>query len=73
MAFRITGRRESETGANTHYRVSGELIVTNEQGVILCKNGLLPEYHIMTVNGMEYLRDNRDSETNDNIDSQPLI
>lgn len=73
MALRITGRREDENGANTHYRLSDGRIVTREEAVRMCRRGLLPDYHIIVVNGVEYLRDNPDTRPEDNIDNQPLI
>ena len=73
MALRITGRREDENGANTHYRLSDGRIVTREEAVRMCRNGLLPDYRIVVVNGVEYLRDNPDTREEDNIDNQPLI
>lgn len=73
MALRITGRREDENGANTHYRLSDGRIVTREEAARMCRNGELPEYNIIEVNGVEYLRDNPDTREEDNIDSQPLI
>ncbi|MFA6216413.1 MAG: DUF3892 domain-containing protein [Candidatus Omnitrophota bacterium] len=73
MALRIVGRRENDTGANTHYKLSDGRIVTREEAVKLCKLGYLPGYNIIMVNGVEYLRDNPDTKVSDNIDSQPLI
>ena len=73
MALRITGRREDENGANTHYRLSDGRIVTREEAVIMCRNGELPGHNIIEVNGVEYLRDNPDTREEDNIDSQPLV
>lgn len=73
MALRITGRREDEKGANTHYRLSDGRIITREEGVRMCKNDLLPDYHIYERESVEYLRDNPDTSEADNIDKQPLI
>ena len=73
MALRITGRREDESGANTHYRLSDGRIVTRREAVAMQKRGELPDYHIVTVNGVEYLRDNPDTSEKDNIDNQPLV
>lgn len=73
MALRITGIREDEKGANTHYRLSNGRIITREEGVRMCKEGKLPDYHIYPLNGVEYLRDNPDIREEDNIDSQDLI
>jgi len=73
MVLRITGRRESSTGANTHYRLSDGRIVTRADGVAMCKRGELPGYHVVVINGVEYLKDNPDTRKEDNIDSQPFI
>jgi len=73
MALRITGKREGPTGANTHYRLSDERIVTRADAVAMCKRGELPGYHVVVINGVEYLRDNPDTREEDNIDSQPDI
>jgi hypothetical protein len=73
MSLRITGRREDANGANTHYRLSDGRIVTRADAVRMCRMGLLPGYNIITVNGVEYLRDNPDTRESDNIDSQPLV
>ncbi len=70
---RITGRRESDSGANTHYRIGKTKIVTRVEGVRAVQQGKLPEYHTVKVNGVEYLRDNPDKRESDNIDNQPLI
>ncbi|MGD9276838.1 MAG: DUF3892 domain-containing protein [Candidatus Pacearchaeota archaeon] len=69
---RITGRRESKTGGNTHYRI-GRRVIPRAMAVKMCKKGKLPGYHVMKVNGKSYLRDNPDSRKKDNIDSQPKI
>ncbi|MBM3210641.1 DUF3892 domain-containing protein [Candidatus Poribacteria bacterium] len=73
MALRITGRREDENGANTHYRLSDGRTVTRRQAVSMVRRGELPGYHIIKINGVEYLRDNPDKTEKDNIDNQPLI
>jgi hypothetical protein len=73
MVLRITGRREDEDGANTHYRLSDGRIVTREEAIIILDDGLLTGYHIYNRNGVEYLRDNPDTNPADNIDHQPLI
>ena len=73
MGLRITGRREDPTGANTHYRLSDGRIVTREEAVAMCKRGELSGYNIIVINGVEYLRDDPDTNPKDNIDNQPLI
>lgn len=71
MALRITGRREDEKGANTHFRLDG--IVTREEAAVMVENGELPGYHIYERGGVKYLRDNPDKKESDNIDNQPLV
>lgn len=72
MAKRIKGRRENETGANTHYKI-GNRIVPRLKAVKIVERGDLPDYHIYKLNGKKYLRDNPDNREKDNIDEQPLI
>lgn len=72
MGLKVTGRREGPTGANTHYRLDGR-IVTRGEAVAMCKRGELPGYHVVEINGVEYLRDDPDKDEKDNIDNQPLI
>ena len=73
MALRITGRREDDSGRNTHFRLSDGRIVTLAEAVAMVKSGNLPGYHIYERDGIEYLRDNPDTRVSDNIDNQPLI
>ncbi|MDD4910500.1 MAG: DUF3892 domain-containing protein [Candidatus Omnitrophica bacterium] len=72
MARRITGRKENDTGGNTHYKI-GDRVVRRTEAVKMVKNGNLPGYHTVKINGVNYLRDNPDKREGDNIDSQPLI
>jgi hypothetical protein len=71
--LRITGRIEDKNGANTHYKLSDGSIITRKLAVEMRKNGFLKDYNIFERNGVEYLRDNRDSDIKDNIDNQPLF
>ncbi len=73
MVLKIIGRREDSTGANTHYKLSNGQLVTRAQAVAMQKQGKLPRYHVVEVNGVEYLRDNPDNSPSDNIDKQPLV
>lgn len=73
MALTVIGRREDATGANTHYKLSDGITYTRAEAVRMCRNGLMPAYHIYLRNGVEYLRDNPDTKESDNIDHQPLI
>ncbi len=72
MAKRITGRRENETGGNTHYKI-GKSIVPRVKAVKRVERGDLSGYHIYKLDGKKYLRDNPDNRKRDNIDEQPLI
>ena len=72
MAPRITGRRENDTGGNTHYRI-GSRIVPRAEAVKMVENDKLPGYHTVKINSVKYLRDNPDKRESDNIDNQPLI
>jgi len=74
MSLRVVGRKEDpDTGANTEYKLSNGKTVTRAEGVAMCERGELPGYHVITVNGVKYLRDNPDTRPEDNIDHQPLI
>lgn len=73
MAPRITGRRENDTGGNTHYRIGQNKVVSRSEAVKMVQNDKLPGYHTVKINGVRYLRDNPDKREGDNIDSQPLI
>lgn len=73
VPLRITGRREDENGANTHYRLSDGRIVSRAEAVRMRENGELLRYHVYERDGVKYLRDNPDAREEDNIDNQPLI
>lgn len=73
MTLRIVGRAEDYKGANTHYKLTDGRIVTREEAVQMHRDGLLPDYHIYTREGVEYLRDNPDPSKEDNIDEQELL
>ncbi len=69
----IVGRKEDETGANTHYKLSDGRTVTRAQGVKMCKQGELPGYQVFKVQGKEYLRSKPNTKKKDNIDKQKKI
>lgn len=73
MSLKIVGRRENETGANTHYKLSDGRIITRAEGILMCERGELPGYNVTLDNGVLYLKDIPDTRVEDNIDSQPLI
>lgn len=73
MGLKIVGRREAPDGGNIHYKLSDGSIVTRAQAVAMVKEGELQGYHVIEINGVEYLRDNPDKSEGDNIDSQPLV
>ena len=70
---RINGRRENDSGGNTHYRLTGGRVITRPEGVRMVRKGKLSGYHVVRINDVSYLRDNPDKRESDNIDSQPLI
>lgn len=70
---RIKGRRESESGANTHYQLNSGEVITRAEGVRRVQQGKMPGYHTVKINDVKYLRDNPDKNIKDNIDSQKLI
>jgi hypothetical protein len=73
MTLKIVGRAEDYKGANTHYKLTDGRTVAREEGFQMHKDGLLPDYHIYPREGVEYLRDNPDPSTKDNIDEQELL
>ena len=73
MELRITGRREDEKGANTHFRLSDGRFVTREEAAVMVENGELPGYHIYERGGVKYIRDSPDKNESDNIDNQPMV
>ena len=73
MAPRITGRRENDSGGNTHYRIGPSKVVARAEAVRMVEDDKLPGYHTVKINDVKYLRDNPDKRESDNIDNQPLI
>lgn len=69
----ITGRVENENGANTHYVLDNESIITRKLALSMHKAGLLEDYEIIPREDELYLRAKRNHDVKDNIDEQPLF
>ena len=63
---RIKGNRDGPGGRNESYEV-GRRHLTRPQAVREVKKGLHPDAHVIVVNDREYVRDNPDSSTADNV------
>ena len=73
MIRKIVARQKNKLGANTHFLLNDGSILTIELAVEMCKKNLLPDYEIYTNYGVEYLRSKGNSESEDNINKQPLF
>lgn len=73
MGKKITGRAENETGGNTRYEIDNNKTVSRPEAVKMVKQGKLPGYHAVKVDGKEYLRANPDNRKGNNIDEQKLL
>ncbi len=63
----IKGNRDGENGRNETYDIGNRKNVPREQVVKEVKEGSHKGYHIYTRDGEEYVRDNPDSSTKDNV------
>lgn len=61
------GRNDGPNGRNEHYDVGGRSNVPRRNVVAEIKRGEHPDFHVVTVNGREYARDNPDGSTADNV------
>ena len=73
MSLKIIGRQSDPNGGNTHYKLSNGNTVDRATAVAMCRQGMLPDYEIIEVNGVEYLRDKPDDRKDDNINEQPKV
>ena len=63
----IRGNRGGSGGKNESYKIGNRAHVSRPQAVREVKGGKHPDVHVMKVNGREYVRDNPDSSTRDNV------
>lgn len=64
---RIRGNRDGPNRRNESYRVPGQGKVTRAELVKQVKAGKHPSAHVVKVRGRDYVRDNPDSSTSDNV------
>jgi len=64
---KIRGNNDGPNGRNESYRVGNRLHVPRLRMVQEVKRGLHPGNHVIKVRGREYVRDDPDSSTKDNV------
>lgn len=64
---KIKGKNDGPNGRNEHYDIGARKNVSRVQAVKEVKQGLHPDAHVVKVNGREYVRDNPDHSTKDNV------
>ena len=68
---KIRGNNDGEGGRNETYRIGPRKNVTRKVAVREVKQGKHPDHHVMTRDGQEYVRDNPDRSTKDNVNRKP--
>jgi hypothetical protein len=64
---KIRGNNDGPGGRNESYKIGSRPNVSRTQAVSEVNAGQHPGYHTVTVNRREYVRDNPDSSTKDNV------
>lgn len=64
---KIIGNNDGPGGRNESYQVGTRQAVPRPQVVREVKQGMHPGKHVVKVNGREYVRDNPDDSTRDNV------
>lgn len=64
---RIVGKNDGPGGRNEHYDIGSRKDVPRRNAVAEVKRGEHPDSHVMKVGGREYVRDNPDVSTKDNV------
>jgi len=64
---RIRGNNDGPNGRNESYRIGSRPHVPRPQAVREVKAGKHPGNHVVKINGREYVRDNPDASTKDNV------
>ena len=64
---RIKGLNDGPNGRNEQYNIGNRKNVARRNAVAEVKRGEHPDYHVVKVNGREYVRDNPDNSTRDNV------
>ena len=64
---KIRGNQDGPNGRNESYRIGSRKNVPRLQAVKEVKAGKHPDAHVVKINGREYVRDNPDQSTSDNV------
>jgi hypothetical protein len=64
---KIIGNNDGLGGRNETYKIGSRQNVKRSEAVKEVKDGKHPGAHIVEVNGREYVRDNPDNSTKDNV------
>jgi len=64
---KIIGNNDGLNGRNESYKIGSRKNVSRPQAVREVKAGKHPDAHVVKVNGRDYVRDNPDSSTKDNV------
>jgi hypothetical protein len=64
---KIKGNNDGPNGRNESYQIGSRKSVPRTQAVKEVKQGKHPDAHVVKVNGREYVRDNPDKSTKDNV------
>ena len=63
----IRGNNDGPNGRNESYKIGSRPKISRTQAVREVKSGKHPDVHVVKINGREYLRDNPDGSTRDNV------
>ena len=64
---KIIGNNDGPAGRNETYKIGGRKNVPRKEAVKEVKQGKHPGAHVVKVNGREYIRDNPDNSSRDNV------
>ena len=64
---KIKGNNDGPGGRNESYKIGNRPHVPRAEAVKEVKQGKHPDSHVVKVNNREYVRDNPDSSTKDNV------
>lgn len=64
---KIKGKNDGPGGRNEHYDIGGRKDVPRRNAVAEVKRGEHPGAHVVKINDREYVRDNPDRSTKDNV------
>ncbi len=64
---KIKGLNDGPNSRNEHYDIGRRKSVPRRNAVAEVKRGEHPDHHVVKVKGREYVRDNPDTSTKDNV------